>query len=604
MTAGEPARRHLVAVHGVGVHRPGALVETLAADLLAPGEIGRRRDACLAGRRYPSIEIGEGGRPQLRVWEVDWSDLGPAPRRGVPLVSFVIHPVAAMVRLAADGWRADGLGAGGRSRVGGWFHTAFATLMLWAITVPVVLGLAVIVPNAAMAAAAILAVAGAVAFLASRLAALDRRFRAGYAWAVGAALLGLAFVLHPGLDLALAGAVARAVAASPLVGALMVPLADLELTVRWVRDRHRTGEPPIVLLVRLSLFVLVALLLSAGLALVRASSLWASAFLVDIGIADAAALDAWNALHVATSPYNIELMEVVNGAAAFLAGAYLLLSFLLWWVLTRVASPLRLPTGRILRGCLRLFFSVLLGLASVVMAVFVLDVFDLVPWLEARRFCDLPGVCGAFGVDPGAPTHAQLTAIYTLSAARILPFLALLVGPMRVGLDTASAMLLYLNRSGPPAVATATEAQARLTRLLDHLARAGAAEVTVLAHGQGARIAVDALASRPRGGCQGAASAGAEATAPPLRLVTVGAPLDTLYARFLALNAPPPAGVAWWNFYRSSDFVGGPIAVGPRDAPAAQRLARHYRRSDFGYWSEGEVLAAALRTETLDQASS
>jgi hypothetical protein len=68
MTAGEPAGRHLVAVHGVGVHRPGALVETLAADLSAPGEIGHRRDAYLAGRRYPSIEIGDArlGGPLVR----------------------------------------------------------------------------------------------------------------------------------------------------------------------------------------------------------------------------------------------------------------------------------------------------------------------------------------------------------------------------------------------------------------------------------------------------------------------------------------------------------------------------------------------------------
>jgi hypothetical protein len=292
-------------------------------------------------------------------------------------------------------------------------------------------------------------------------------------------------------------------------------------------------------------------------------------------------------------------MEVVNAAAAFLAGAYLLLSFLLWWVLTHLVSPLRLPTGGILRGCLRLFCSVLLGLASVVMVVFVLDVFDLVPWLEARRFCDLPGVCGAFGVDPGTPTHAQLTAIYTLSAARILPFLALLVGPMRLGLDTAAAVLLYVNRSGPPAVATASEARARLTRLLDHLAGAGAAEVTVLAHGQGARIAVDALA-RPR--ADGRVEAGA--AAPPPRLVTVGAPLDTLYARFLGLTAPQPAVAAWWNFHRASDFVGGPIGAGPCNPPAEQELLRHDRRGHAGYWSEGAVLAAALGTETLDRTSS
>ena len=71
MTTAEPAGRHLVAVHGVGGHRPGALVETLAAELPTPGEIGHRRDAYLPGRRYPSIEIDNGGRPRLRVREVD-----------------------------------------------------------------------------------------------------------------------------------------------------------------------------------------------------------------------------------------------------------------------------------------------------------------------------------------------------------------------------------------------------------------------------------------------------------------------------------------------------------------------------------------------------
>jgi hypothetical protein len=85
--------------------------------------------------------------------------------------------------------------------------------------------------------------------------------------------------------------------------------------------------------------------------------------------------------------------------------------------------------------------------------------------------------------------------------------------------------------------------------------------------------------------------------------VTVGAPLDTLYAHFLALTAPPPAGAEWWNSHRSSDFVGGPIAAGPGNAPAEQRRARDDRRDHSGYWSEGEIPAAALGTETLDRAS-
>jgi pimeloyl-ACP methyl ester carboxylesterase len=190
------------------------------------------------------------------------------------------------------------------------------------------------------------------------------------------------------------------------------------------------------------------------------------------------------------------------------------------------------------------------------------------------------------------PDSARLTAIYTLSAARILPFLALLVGPMRLGLDVEADVLLYLDRSGP--AATGDEARARLARLLDHLAGAGATEVTVLAHSQGARIAVDALASRPRAGGRGEA----DAAKPPPRLVTVGAPLDTLYARFLHLASPPPAGAEWWNFYRPSDFVGGPIACGPRNAPGEQFLARHYRRSHFAYWGDAEVLAAAVGTRT------
>jgi hypothetical protein len=597
MTAGEAAGRHLVVVHGVGVHPLGALRDRLAADLLRPGEIAHRRDAYLGGRLYPSLEIGDPRRPRLRVWEVHWSDLAPAPRRGVPLLSFVIQLVSAMVRLAARGWREDGRGAAGRSRVGAWFRVVFATLLVWAISVPTMLRLAAIVANPLVAAAAILAVAAVVAFLAARFAAAEPLLRAGYGWAVATALVGLAFALHPGLDPASAGALARAVGAVPLLGALMLPLAVVELTIRWARDRHLTGEPALVLAVRLALFVLVVLLLSAALAVVWAASLWASELLVGLGIADGAALTAWNAAHYDASLYNIDLMELVNGGAAFLAGTYLLAAFALWAALTHLASPLRLPTGRILRAGLRLFFPLLLALAGGVMVVFVLDVLDLVPWLEKRRLCDVPHLCDFWGVDRAVPDSARLTAIYTLSAARLLPFLALLVGPMRLALDVAADVLLYLDRSGP--AATGDEARARLARLLDHLAGAGASEVAVFAHGQCARIAVDALAARPPADCHGGASGEARMEpAPALRLVTVGAPLDTLYARFLHLAAPVPAVAEWWNLYRPSDFVGGPIARGPCHAPRDQVLARHYRRSHFDYWGEAEVLAAALGTRT------
>ena len=67
-------------------------------------------------------------------------------------------------------------------------------------------------------------------------------------------------------------------------------------------------------------------------------------------------------------------MELVNGGAAFLAAP-----------ISCVPRGRRSPIWRARCGCRRADWP-----SPAAMVVFVLDVLDLVPWLEKRRLCDVP----------------------------------------------------------------------------------------------------------------------------------------------------------------------------------------------------------------------
>jgi hypothetical protein len=84
---------------------------------------------------------------------------------------------------------------------------------------------------------------------------------------------------------------------------------------------------------------------------------------------------------------------------------------------------------------------------------------------------------------------------------------------------------------------------ARLRAILQHVPRPGS-HVTLLAHSQGSIVALETIKG---GNC-------------PVDLVTVGAPVDSLYKRFLGYAAPHAAVFSWTNLWRTGDYIGGAIS--------------------------------------------
>jgi hypothetical protein len=150
---------------------------------------------------------------------------------------------------------------------------------------------------------------------------------------------------------------------------------------------------------------------------------------------------------------------------------------------------------------------------------------------------------------------------------------------LRHGLDLATDVTLYFRGrswAAQPSHAADDILKRRFTTVADDLIGTGIDRLVVVAHSQGTVIAVDALRERP--------------STPNLRpdLITMGSPLDSLYARFFpgqfdGVITQVRAGVTGWlNVFRADDEVGRRLGSGVTDLPIAGS-------GHVGYWSDPEV---------------
>jgi hypothetical protein len=166
----------------------------------------------------------------------------------------------------------------------------------------------------------------------------------------------------------------------------------------------------------------------------------------------------------------------------------------------------------------------------------------------------------------------------------------------------------------------------RITSLITHLEQAGYKRIIVVAHSQGTVVAADALRLRARNAAQRADDGGPVAPGPRISLVTMGSPLQNLYAMAFpylyswvqdtdtdvddgTVNARR-AGVAQWiNLYRSGDYIGRHLwSTGTDEERYADQSATVAARSasgesfdtcigyggHTGYWSNRAVLDAVV----------
>ena len=138
---------------------------------------------------------------------------------------------------------------------------------------------------------------------------------------------------------------------------------------------------------------------------------------------------------------------------------------------------------------------------------------------------------------------------YQYSALRLLPYLVAVLTPLGVVMDVLGDVGFYLATRRNLDIGV--EARKRLTQALG-VARRSSKQIVVVAHSQGSVIAYDAVADGPSID----------------RLVSIGSPISTLYARFIGRTFKSIEPTAWVNAFRLGDYIGGPNAsAGATDVP-------------------------------------
>jgi hypothetical protein len=168
--------------------------------------------------------------------------------------------------------------------------------------------------------------------------------------------------------------------------------------------------------------------------------------------------------------------------------------------------------------------------------------------------------------------NSDVATVFTWSALRLVPWILLLLTPLRGVLAVLAELGLQLLPLDEARPSTRDAEGDRLTRLLRFLDRGCYDRIHVLAHGQAAVVAMQAVR-------------GAD-WHHPLVLTALGSPAGPLYRDLLGLPlAAQFADVEWYNLYRRGDPIGGPLGDEAVDVPLDGGGGHQ------GYWSEPQVAA-------------
>jgi hypothetical protein len=163
------------------------------------------------------------------------------------------------------------------------------------------------------------------------------------------------------------------------------------------------------------------------------------------------------------------------------------------------------------------------------------------------------------------PENVRVVTVYQQSVLRVLPYLLAAVGPVRMLFDVLGDVVFHVVPD-TSRLSILERTAARLHAVLGHVVEEGV-PITVLAHSQGSIVALETIKSGKY----------------PVDLVTVGAPVHSLYKRFFGYAAPPAVAFTWKNLWRDGDYIGGPVAEPKIDAPSLGRGGH------TGYWSDSRV---------------
>ncbi|HBR48469.1 MAG TPA: hypothetical protein DEA71_00115 [Nitrospira sp.] len=525
----------IVAIHGVGDRKPGAVLDAVLRGLSHQGEIHSQASGMYcSGHCYRQAEV-RGHRDVSSVIEVNWDDISHPARSPIEHLTHFFSILASTLRHGATSMDGHGQHTWPLEA----YRWTFNALLLWCVYFPVVT-IAGQIPSVLGQAVWIVGTGGIVAFLAKVLSSYDRGFSAGWAWAAGVLLVGLASVVgDQSRDVALSLATWTYGGIQGLAGlALLVAMG-----VTWLRSRTARPEQR---LARLAFLYLPFALFTGIGALVWACTL----AIVNVTLPDES-FKSWSSSYVSRLTYDLAFSETL--IAIGVAGG----GILLLWPAAHVL--LRDNGGESVHARL---LTALRVFPLIVIAVFGLYVAHIaVFWHALGTPVRYPAfeewirpVLSWLGIPLSPDTGPDVFQIYLASSLRLVPFLVYLGGPGRVILDTVGDVLLYVDQGGHLGRGKVRErCQQRLLAVLNQVVEMDQTRaVLVLAHSQGTAICADVLAKRQWKN---------------MVFVSMGSPIGSLYWRFLGPETVAAPAVPWLNFFRTGDYIAGGAGIRSAWAP-------------------------------------
>ncbi|WP_147041328.1 hypothetical protein [Skermanella aerolata] len=511
----------VVAVHGVGEASPGDIL----ADLLRQARLTGVFDHLLVcGVSYPRAQA-----TGKILYEIPWADLRPVVTGGLSLIIEVVALFTAMLQAATVEPSASVTKP--NFQIARTYKAVLLAAGIWCLFPPVMLLLLQFQPGRLQQVFIASSVVIFIVILTFWLKKFDRCFLGGFVWALGTACLAvwaLASESTDGVPLVIAARI-YAVAQFVVLGLALAAIAESTWQWRKERSRRPAGDKPTALhLMTRWAFIYVPLMLASGvgalgwaLALqhVPAStqqsvpdptqqkfSSWAEAF------NEGLLYDLWNA-------------EVLFTAAVTFYGLALLAVGVVYLVRSKRYRP---SAGSNSRDGLA---AVLFLMPFILTATTVLFLTDIAwDWLGGCLHRPEPG--------------ERIIQIYQISALRLVPFLAFLVGPLAIGLKVAGDVIFYLCPQGSP-LAIREKARERVLQLLKVLPPN--ADIHLIGHSQGSVIGLEAATASGR----------------HMKVHIMGSPIDSLYQRFIGLNLLGDGEllrrIILDNSYRRDDYIGGEV---------------------------------------------
>lgn len=518
----------IVAIHGVGDRKPGAILDAVIHGLSHHGEIRSEVSwTYCSGHYYRQAEV-RGHRDVTSVIEVNWDDISHPARSPVEYLTHFFSILASTLRQGSTSIDDPDQHAWPLKA----YRLAFNALLLWCIYFPVVT-IAGYIPSMLGQAVWIIGTCGIVAFLSKVLSPYDRGFSAGWAWAAGVALVGLASVVgDQSREIALSFATWTYGGIQGLTGlALLVAMG-----VTW--QHSRTARPEQRLARLAFLYLPFALFTGIG-ALVWACTL----AIVNVAL-PVESFKAWSSAYVSRLTYDLAFSETLL-AFGVAAGGILLL----WPAHALLRDNDGASVHARLLTALRFF-------PLIVIAVFGLYVTHIAAFTHALGTSEqypafdewIRPVLSWFGMPLSPHTGPDVFQIYLASSLRLIPFLVYLRGSGRVLLDTVGDVLLYVDPGGHLGRGKVRErCQQRLLAVLNQIVEMDQTRaVLILAHSQGTAISADVLAKRQWKN---------------LIFVSMGSPIGSLYWRFLGPETVAAPAVPWLNLFRAGDYIAGGAGI-------------------------------------------